>query len=45
MVNSKREDNTQFEVMVFKWEIIPRIKQWRESHLKDNEFLTLGVAK
>lgn len=38
---NKRGDG-KIEVIVFKWEVIPRIKQWRES-FKDNEFLTLGV--
>ena len=36
MTEKSKKDNGEFEIVVFKWEIIPRIKQWRES-LKKND--------
>ena len=42
MLEPSKRGNGQIEVIIYKWEIIPRIKQWRES-LKGNDFLTLGT--
>lgn len=37
----KQNHNGKVEVVIFKWEIIPRIKSWRETLRKD-DFLTMG---
>ena len=42
MTEQSNKGDGKIEVVVFKWEVIPRLMKWRES-LKDNEFLTLGI--
>lgn len=43
ILDKNNRGDGKIDVIVFKWEVIPRIKQWRES-LKNNEFLTLGTG-